>query len=44
MFSESQTAEAVSRLHSSLFHLLVVFANEQSLDIQVGTWVLLQLK
>lgn len=34
IYCESQTAEAVSRLHSSLFHLLVVFANEQSLDIQ----------
>lgn len=36
-FSESQTAEAVARLHSSLFHLLVMFSNEKSImTVQVS--------
>ena len=29
--SEGQTSEAVVRLHSSLFHLLVIFANENDI-------------
>ena len=29
--SEGQTSEAVVRLHSSLFHLLVTFANENDI-------------
>jgi len=36
-FSEGQTAEAVARLHSSLFHLLVMFSNEKSImNVQVS--------
>ena len=36
-FSEGQTAEAVTRLHSSLFHLLVMFSNEKSImNVQVS--------
>lgn len=35
--SEGQTAEAVTRLHSSLFHLLVMFSNEKSImNVQVS--------
>ena len=35
--SEGQTAEAVARLHSSLFHLLVMFSNEKSImNVQVS--------
>jgi len=30
-YCEGQTAEAVARLHSSLFHLLVMFSNEKSI-------------
>lgn len=40
VYCESQTAEAISRLHSSLFHLLVIFSNEQTVAVQ-GMKVLL---
>ena len=43
-YSEGQTAEAVTRLHSSLFHLLVMFSNEKSImNVQVGE-LICQLK
>ncbi|KAJ7394035.1 Ectopic P granules protein 5 [Desmophyllum pertusum] len=37
VYCESQTAESVARLHSSLFHLLVMFSNEKSIMTVQGS-------
>nr|XP_058943375.1 ectopic P granules protein 5 homolog [Pocillopora verrucosa] len=37
LYSEGQTAEAVTRLHSSLFHLLVMFSNEKGVTAVQGS-------